>query len=604
MANERHTFTLDTTEAQRQAERLRDRIIELEQSLADLKASQHVGGEFLAQETADLERQLSRAQAALGKMNLAMGEGEESQRRFGSSTLQLSYAFQDLFSQQGDLLRGFMAIQNNMPGIIMSLGGTAGLAGSIGAVSMATALAMPAVAHFIEQLKLFGSESKEAKTALDRLQERIKEISAQSVKLAVDRIELEAAEAQVKRIKEGMAAFEKAGLVRPEEEREAGQIAATTLAEVPGGEMAARDRLLATMVRRDQERSIIIREAEAKEKVARQRIEELEAPATGFETGYEAIQIGVLEDQIKKARKSADDARLRIEEAAKVEIGKLLEETERGDQAALTRLIGLARETGDERMKDLADALADASAERLKQYDEKVREFDAENEKAKMARELRAMERRRVNRELAEQGRQQEPSPEELSALQFQNEAERKRQGQWTPLERERIVSDWQRQQNEEATRLDERTRAEEVKRINNALGERATLSFEAEAARQNALRAMGERALPEAEVQRRGQAILAAEFQRLGATPGAAAEAASQARDRANADLATRQARLAEQNLNTQQIAVLNVEALMMEQQRLAERQNTLDQVVRFQQTRIQASQRTAQKIRQGGGG
>jgi hypothetical protein len=90
----------------------------------------------------------------------------------GQGMLGLSYAIQDFTSQLGTrgLVGALGAVQNNIPGILMSLGTSAGLTGVISVLSVGLGAAIPLLQ------KAFGAELEEN---IDRGKEKLKEFEAQ-----------------------------------------------------------------------------------------------------------------------------------------------------------------------------------------------------------------------------------------------------------------------------------------------------------------------------------------------------------------------------------------------------------------------------------------
>lgn len=108
----------------------------------------------------DLIRALREKKDLLDRLGESLdtgGGGGGGGRGFGQGMLQASYAVQDFTSQLGTQGLGgaLAAIQNNIPGILMGLGVSGGLAGALSLVSVAAGALVPIFE------KLFGAETAE-----------------------------------------------------------------------------------------------------------------------------------------------------------------------------------------------------------------------------------------------------------------------------------------------------------------------------------------------------------------------------------------------------------------------------------------------------------
>ena len=113
-----------------------------------------------------------------------------------------AYGFLLLGQAVDDAQYGFTAIANNLPSIAMSFGLGAGLAGAV-------AIAATGISVLSRHLGAFTTQADTTKTSMEQLKKRVDELNGMKVKLAFDRTELEAAEADIKRIKTGLDAYNK-----------------------------------------------------------------------------------------------------------------------------------------------------------------------------------------------------------------------------------------------------------------------------------------------------------------------------------------------------------------------------------------------------------
>jgi len=145
-------------------------IKELEEELVRLKGElreAEIGSdtfEATSKQIGKVERDLSDAATAAKAFGRSATDGQGPTRNFGGAVLELSRAVED--AQYG--LRG---VQNNLPGLITMLGGSAGLAGVVSLVAVAAGLLGP---------KLFslGEDAEKPKDRINGLREILKGLDA------------------------------------------------------------------------------------------------------------------------------------------------------------------------------------------------------------------------------------------------------------------------------------------------------------------------------------------------------------------------------------------------------------------------------------------
>jgi hypothetical protein len=122
----------------------------------------------------------------MAAVNAQIDSLKASTRDFSQSGLRLSYVIDDLTNTTGGWERKIAAIGNNLPGLVMSLGGTAGIAGAIGIIGSAAIAATPLVKALIAAFT--GTEGLPGvKLLLDDATERVKGLQAELDKLMKSR---------------------------------------------------------------------------------------------------------------------------------------------------------------------------------------------------------------------------------------------------------------------------------------------------------------------------------------------------------------------------------------------------------------------------------
>lgn len=379
-------------ENQQAIDRLNEALERETRVLADLIEKQKLAGPS----GAVFSQAIDQASHSIVQHRTELAALQKTQRDVGNASLQLSRGLEDL-------QYGFAGVVNNIPGMIQALGGTAGLTA---AISLAFVAVNQLVNHWSDLKALFGENDpfKDGATSVEALTKRIDELNKTEVKLAVDRLELDAAEAQVKRIKEGLAAFEAAGKTKSRYEKESGSLVAETLAETPGGEAALRDEVRAQINREFVERSGEYQAAQAETDKHRAEAARLEAEIKQHAGDPEAVlgfeaQLKYERAQAEKAAEHARGVRARLNESAESATGNILKGAKEGDATAQGQLALYMDQAGYQ-----GDAVRTVSPDELRRFDEYYAEEARGNEAAKMARELREMKKKDRDKEDRKKG--------------------------------------------------------------------------------------------------------------------------------------------------------------------------------------------------------
>jgi hypothetical protein len=172
---------------------------------------------------ADLNAQFLAAEKASGGLSSGLAGA-------GQAGLQAGRIIQD-FAQGG-----VGGILNNIEGAVQSLGLGPGLAGVLTIVGVAALAAKPLIEDFLKSLKTDDLDT--FKTGIMRIEERIKELKKEPLKLATDVRELDLAEGQLKRIIEGKQFFDQLMGTQSKEEAASGKQIRELITENPENKAA------------------------------------------------------------------------------------------------------------------------------------------------------------------------------------------------------------------------------------------------------------------------------------------------------------------------------------------------------------------------------
>ena len=119
-------------------------------------------------------------------LNREIAAAERGTKDFSRSALQLSYVLDDLSNTSGSWTQKLASISNNIPGLVMSLGLTGGVAGAIGLISTGLIALAPLAKKAMESFT--GPEAlPQVKVLLDDAAERVKGLQHELNKLMQSR---------------------------------------------------------------------------------------------------------------------------------------------------------------------------------------------------------------------------------------------------------------------------------------------------------------------------------------------------------------------------------------------------------------------------------
>jgi hypothetical protein len=317
---------------------------DLQKALADVGKEQ-ANLKALYDQSAISEEKLEKETRRLAASNVALknsidqiengiGKTTNKMAGLGQASLQTSYAVQDL--AQG----GFGGVLNNIPGIIMALGGGPGLAGVIGGVGVAFLLLKPKIEAATKAFGEFFKEVDLSKTSIETLEARIKELTDKPIKLTVDRKEIEAETEHMESLKKDKAAAEAFAAGKSEAQAEAGKRVGKAIIET--GE--------APQIKREFEAQRFGELAAADKRV--RTPEQIKALAEAREAADAAEDLrAVIPANIRRnaaqLKETSDAVTKQLREQATLEIGNLKREAESGtNQEARLQLVERLRTAG------------------------------------------------------------------------------------------------------------------------------------------------------------------------------------------------------------------------------------------------------------------
>jgi hypothetical protein len=176
--------------------------------------------------------ELAAATKAADSLGNAVEASSAKQRGMAQAVQGGSRALQDFVSgsQSGGFTGGLNAITNNVEQVGLGFGKLAGLStetaatlAGFGTVAIVgVQLAVPIVKGLADQFGLLKGSIDPNTTAIEKLTDRIKELNEKKIKFQVDRNELEAAEADLKRLKDGIAGYNELKGLSSKTEKESG----------------------------------------------------------------------------------------------------------------------------------------------------------------------------------------------------------------------------------------------------------------------------------------------------------------------------------------------------------------------------------------------
>lgn len=303
----------------------------------------------LSQAKADLKNKVEQLEQGIGKTTNKMAG-------FGQSALQTGRVVQD-FTQGG--LGGIL---NNIEGLSIALGGGPGLAGILTIVGVGFLLLKPQIEEVAKSLGLLTKDVDLSKSSVERLTERIKELTEKPHKLAIDLAALDVATAALERFKKGTAALDALGDLKSDDQKEAGARVTEAIAKT-GEAKKIRNEIIAAVMKDMEAGSGPIQAEKGLPGLHDQRAE---AQARFERTGKEVYleQIANLDTQIKEIEKNAGLARADLEKQAGAKGGEIFDEGRAGTSTAATnRLADLLAKLG---RKDLAETVAGATPDAVR----------------------------------------------------------------------------------------------------------------------------------------------------------------------------------------------------------------------------------------------
>lgn len=228
--------------------------------------------------------------ASMEKVSVSKEKASTASANLRTSIVATSYAIQDFSSTTGDLGAKLNSVSNNIPQILVGLGGL-GTALSVGATA---AIAFYRNWDSIKSIFVdVPFEFGKATNSLTELRDRIKELENKKVKVGAEYDELEKAKETAKELVRALESAEEIRTGQAKAERESGARIKAAIAEAPGGGAAVVSALAAPREAelRAQAEAQAKREEAALEERARRAVEmELPLNPRVIEAEWNAIQ--------------------------------------------------------------------------------------------------------------------------------------------------------------------------------------------------------------------------------------------------------------------------------------------------------------------------
>lgn len=338
--------------------RLKKEIEDYESELRKLRAELDAGHISQAQFDADARHMATGIQGAASEVRRI----EADTRNMGRGVLQTSYAFQDFTSQiRNGVLPAFASIQNNIPQIVMGFGGTAGIAGAIGGVTVAIGALIAIGPHLVTFFNWVTGQASITADSIEGLKERIKELSKEKLTLYVDMKELEDAKEKLKAFEEGLRTAQSAMKDMSEDQQKSAAAVGKAFAEAPGGAKAAQEPIVAQFQKEIELRDPVIVQYQ-KDLGELKRLQEtyknfittgkatftaldkfgqeVQVEDKDFAGGKKTLEaITALEAKVKKETDEVKKRGLEIPKLALEQYGKLLDDVKAGVAGAMDKLI-------------------------------------------------------------------------------------------------------------------------------------------------------------------------------------------------------------------------------------------------------------------------
>lgn len=344
-------------QGQQDAERLRHVMEAEEKTLRSLNELLKQNGTL----TAAQQQQQQRTATSYVANQKELKKLESGFRGLGAGSMQLSYAMQDLVAQNGDLLRGFMAIQNNMPGIITSFGGSMGLAATVSNVSLAISLALPLIMKFIDSLS--PAHVDKFKDSLGVIRAQIDALKDKEIKIGTDATDIKNLEKMIERLQKGLEGFKQWENEHTDWEQKSGAKVGEIIRNAPEGKKA----LQAIQDEQNKQIEGYAPLADAKQKQA--RIErQLEETRKAMKLSPNAAGLASYAEKLEARLKDAVQVTIAQAAAAKekfgqIDIGELYAKAKEGDQESREKLAEKFNKAGYD---DIGMKIKFAGADELK----------------------------------------------------------------------------------------------------------------------------------------------------------------------------------------------------------------------------------------------
>lgn len=230
---ERAQEAADRAGAQSAGEAMRARIeayarAERAQEAADRAGAQSAGEAMRARIDA-----LARAERQTDAWRESMTKLEPATRRAGDGGGYAALKFLYLSNAIQDLQYGVGAVVNNLPGLVQSFGGTAGLAGGI---QLAGVAAQILVAHLDDIVKFFqGGDFGAIPSSIEALTAKLKELESIKVKTSIDSRDIDIAQQKLDLLQAAQSNYDRVRNKRSKAQQEASDRATTAIVEYGPG---------------------------------------------------------------------------------------------------------------------------------------------------------------------------------------------------------------------------------------------------------------------------------------------------------------------------------------------------------------------------------
>jgi hypothetical protein len=233
----------------------------------------------------------------LDSLERSAGQATNKMAGMGQSLLQGGRALQD-FSQGG-----FLGVINNIEGVVMALGGTAGLAGILTAVGVAAMVATPYIKEFFATLGNDGP--KRFATEIDKVRDKLKTIEEKDTKVDFDFREIDRLKAEIERLTRGKQFLDRILSKKTEAQQESERQVEEILG-APGGQAAVKRATAAFVGQETRNQPEVIKAEERRNRLVKDEIAVREALKNATRPG-EAVALSNELVRAEKARIAAEE---------------------------------------------------------------------------------------------------------------------------------------------------------------------------------------------------------------------------------------------------------------------------------------------------------